>query len=109
MVAMLSIRLKKGAKPVPIAPERITLIALENPACTLGARALADADDAVLVWVEDLADLAHGLGVGGGGGEVSVGVQAAKQAAPAVVAVGRVGQAPRHQRLALQRISQRER
>ena len=47
------------------------------------------------------ADLAHRLRVGGGGGEVALPVQAAKQAAPAVVPVRRVRQAPRHQRLAL--------
>jgi hypothetical protein len=45
--------------------------------------------------------LAHGLRVCGAGGEVAVQVEAAKEAAPAVVPVGCVGQAPRHQRLAL--------
>jgi hypothetical protein len=54
---------------------------------------------AALAWSHT--HLAHGLRVGGGGGEVAVPVEAAKQAAPAVVAVGGVGQAPGHQRLAL--------
>ncbi len=67
----------------------------------LGARALADANDAVLVGVEHLAHLAHGLRVGGAGGEVPLEVQAPEQAAPAVVPLRRVGQAPWHQRLAL--------
>ena len=48
------------------------------------------------------AHLAHGLRVGGAGGEVAPRVQAPKQAAPAVVPRGRVGQAPGHQRLPLQ-------
>lgn len=52
-------------------------------------------------WPGRTAHLAHGLRVGGGGGEVAVPVEAAKQAAPAVVAVGGVGQAPGHQWLAL--------
>lgn len=45
--------------------------------------------------------LAHRLGVSNRGGEVAIVVQAAKQAAPAVVAIRRVGQAPRHQWLTL--------
>ena len=49
--------------------------------------------------MEHLPDLAHGLRVCGRGGEVSGGVQAAKQAAPAVVARGGVGQAPGDQGL----------
>lgn len=68
----------------------------------LRARALAHADDAVLLGVEDLADLAHGLRVGRAGREVAAVVQPPKQPAPAVVPLRRVGQAPRHQRLALQ-------
>lgn len=67
----------------------------------LRARALPHAHDAVLVGVEHLAHLAHGLRVGGAGGEVARQVQPAKEAAPAVVAVRGVGQAPGHQRLAL--------
>ena len=67
----------------------------------LGPGTLPHTDDTVLVWVEDLAHLAHWLRVSGGRGEVSVEVQAAKQAAPAIVAVGRVGEAPWHQGLAL--------
>ena len=67
----------------------------------LGARALAHRHDAVLVRVQDLADLAHRLRVGGGRREVAAPVQAPVQAAPPVVSVRRVGQAPRHQRLAL--------
>ena len=69
----------------------------------LRARALAHADDAVLLGVEHLADLAHGLRVGRAGREVAAQVQPPKQPAPAVVPLRRVGQAPRHQRLALQR------
>lgn len=68
----------------------------------LRASALPDRHDAVLLWVEHLAHLAHGLGVSGGGGEVTLEVQAAEQSAPAVVAVGCVGQAPGHEGLALQ-------
>ncbi len=45
--------------------------------------------------------LAHGLGISDRGGEVAVEVEAAKQSAPAVVAVRRVGQAPRHEWLTL--------
>lgn len=63
--------------------------------------ALSDADNPVLVGVEDLPHLAHGLGVSGGGGEVTVQVQPPKEASPAVVPLGCVGQAPGHQRLTL--------
>lgn len=48
-----------------------------------------------------VSDLAHGLGVGDGGGEVAIVVKAAEEAAPAVVPIGRVRQAPGHQRLPL--------
>lgn len=41
--------------------------------------------------------LAHGLWVSCAGGEVSVQIQSAVQATPAVVARGSVGQAGRHQ------------
>ena len=58
-------------------------------------------DDAVLVGVEHLPHLAHGLGVGDGRGEVAVPVQAPEQAPPPVVAVCSVGQAPWHQGLPL--------
>jgi hypothetical protein len=67
----------------------------------LGTCALPDGDDAVLDGMEHLAHLAHGLRVGGAGGEVAVPVQPAKQAAPPVVPVSSVGQAPGHQRLSL--------
>jgi len=67
----------------------------------LGTCTLPDGDDAVLAGVEHLAHLAHGLGVGGAGGEVAVPVQPAKQATPPIVPVSSIGQAPGHQRLAL--------
>mmetsp|Transcript_35050 Transcript_35050/g.88742 ORF Transcript_35050/g.88742 Transcript_35050/m.88742 type:complete len:296 (+) Transcript_35050:706-1593(+) len=73
----------------------------------LRARALAHRHDAVLRGVEHLAHLAHGLRVGGRRGEVAVEVQAPKQAAPAVVAVHGVGQAPGHQRLPLVQLAAR--
>ena len=56
--------------------------------------------------MEDLADLAHGLRVGGAGREVAAEVQPPEQPAPTVVPLRRVGQAPRHQRLALQQDGQ---
>ncbi len=67
----------------------------------LRARALPHADDTVLLRVEHLAHLAHGLRVGGGGGEVAGRVQPAKQPTPSVVALRGVGQAPGHQILTL--------
>ena len=62
-----------------------------------GARAylcpstLSDTDNPVLVGVEDLPHFAHRLGVCGGGGEVPIQVQPAKQTSPAVVALSSVG------------------
>eukprot|EP00879_Flechtneria_rotunda_P030801 GHRR01033485.1.p1 GENE.GHRR01033485.1~~GHRR01033485.1.p1 ORF type:complete len:105 (-),score=13.84 GHRR01033485.1:11-325(-) len=67
----------------------------------LGACALPDAHNPVLVGVEHLAHFAHWLRVSGAGGEVTSHVQATKQSAPAIVAVSSVGQAPRHKGLAL--------
>lgn len=66
------------------------------------AEGKASAEQPPRIDTHPAAYLAHGLGVGGGGGEVALPVQPAKQAAPAVVPVGGVGQAPGHQRLALQ-------
>ena len=52
---------------------------------------LPDTDNSVLVGVEDLPNFAHGLWVCGGGGEVPIEVQPAKQTSPAVVALSSVG------------------
>lgn len=55
----------------------------------------------IIAWGGEAAHLAHGLGVSDGGGEVAVVVQATKEAAPAVVPVRSVGQAPGYQWLTL--------
>jgi hypothetical protein len=72
-----------------------------TPTPHLGARALSDGDDAVLVRVEAHAHFAHGLRVGDGRGKVAVPVQPPEEALPLVVAICRIGQAPRHQVLRL--------
>ena len=46
--------------------------------------------------------LAHGLGVSDRGGEVPIIIQTPKEAAPSIVAVGCIWQAPGHQWLTLQ-------
>ena len=62
-----------------------------SPDSYLRPGALPDGDDPILLWVEDLPDLAHGLRVRRRCGEVSRGVQTAKQAAPAIVAGRGIG------------------
>ena len=71
----------------------------------LGASTLSHRNDAVLVGVEHLAHLSHGLRIGGAGREVSIPIQATKQTPPAIVSLSRVRQAPRYKWLTLWTVS----
>lgn len=58
----------------------------------LGTSTFTNSDDAVLLWVEAHAYLAHGLGIGNRDREVSIQVKAAKQPLPLVVPSGCIRQ-----------------
>lgn len=67
----------------------------------LGPGALADRHDSGLFRMENPTLLAHWFGIGDGRGEEAIPGDPAVQASPVVVAVGRVGQAPRDERVFL--------
>lgn len=67
------------------------IINTQEGAAYLCPGTLPDTHNSILVGVEDLPHFTHGLGVCGGGGEVAIQIQAAKQASPAIMALSSVG------------------